>query len=108
MTPGLTKSEPALDSSKVNFIVRSDINEPPIFIGHEGDKYTVQEWIYVIELYLQKSSCREVEKADTLLSHLLGRAKIIIKVGLKITASIRLARIYDMLRHYSRDHPVSL
>ncbi|KAL1276817.1 hypothetical protein QQF64_036440 [Cirrhinus molitorella] len=64
-----------------------------------------------MELYLQKSSCPEAEKADTVLSHLLGRAKNIIKVGLKSTASTGSAsaeKIYDMLRHYLSDHPVSL
>lgn len=110
-TPGLTKSEPSFDSSKVSFIVRSDIKEPPMFRGDQSDKYNVQEWIDVMELYLLKSSCPEAEKADTVLSHLLGRAKNIIKVGLKSTASTGSAsveKIYDMLRHYFSDHPVSL
>ncbi len=108
---GLTKSEPSLDSSKVSFIVRSDIKEPPMFKGDESDKYNVQEWIDIMELYLQKSSCPEAKKADTVLSHLLGRAKSIIKVGLKSTASTGSAsveKMYDMLRHYFIDHPVSL
>jgi len=76
-----------------------------------SDKYTVHQWIDVVELYLQKSSCPEAEKADTVVSHLLGRAKNIIKVGLKSTASSSPAsveKIYDMLRHYFSDHPVSL
>lgn len=51
-TSGLTKSEPSFDSSKVSFIVRSDIKEPPMFRGDESDKYNVQEWIDVMELYL--------------------------------------------------------
>ncbi|KAL1248010.1 hypothetical protein QQF64_023386 [Cirrhinus molitorella] len=67
-TSGLSKSEPSLESSKISFIVRSDIKEPPMFRGDESDKYTVQEWIDVMELYLQKSSCPEAEKADTVLS----------------------------------------
>lgn len=110
-TSGLTKSEPLLESSKISLIVRSDIKEPPMFRGDESDKYTVQEWIDVMELYLQKSNCPEAEKADTVLSHLLGRAKSIIKVGLKSTASTGSAsaeKIYDMLRQYFSDHPVSL
>lgn len=107
----LTKTELPPESPKVNFIVRSDIKEPPMFKGDESDKYTVQEWIDVMELYLQKSSCPEMEKADTVMSHLLGRAKNIIKVGLKSTAPSTPAsveKIYDMLRHYFSDHPVSL
>lgn len=79
-----------------------------MFRGDESDKYNVQEWIDIMELYLQKSSCPEAEKADTVLSHLLGRAKSIIKVGLKSTAatgSASVEKIDDMLRHY---FPVSL
>lgn len=109
--PELTKSVLHSESPKVNFIVRSDIKEPPMFKGDQSDKYTVQEWIDVMELYLQKSSCPEAEKADTVMSHLLGRAKNIIKVGLKSTASsspVSVEKIYDMLRHYFSDHPVSL
>ncbi|KAK2866060.1 hypothetical protein Q7C36_002116 [Tachysurus vachellii] len=91
--------------------LRSDIKEPPLFKGDESDKYTVQEWIDVMELYLQKSRCPEAEKADTVMSHLLGRAKSIIKVGLRSTASsgnTNVEKIYDMLRRYFSDHPVSL
>ncbi|KAL1276818.1 hypothetical protein QQF64_036441 [Cirrhinus molitorella] len=40
---GLHRSEPSIESSKVGFIVRSDIKEPPMFRGDESDKYTVQE-----------------------------------------------------------------
>nr|XP_021325598.1 uncharacterized protein LOC103909664 [Danio rerio] len=100
--------QPSLETSKVSFIVRSDIKEPPMFKGDESDKYTVNEWIDVMELYLQKSSCPEAEKASTIQSHLLGRAKNIIKVGLKSTGSVSVEKIYDMLRHYFSDHPVSL
>lgn len=110
-SPSEPKNVLQSESSKVNFIVRSDIKEPPMFKGDTSDKYTVQEWIDVMELYLQKSSCPEAEKADTVMSHLLGRAKNIIKVGLKSTASSSPAsveKIYDMLRHYFSDHPVSL
>lgn len=107
----LTKSEPSLDSSKLfHFILRSDIKQPPTFRGDESDKYTVHEWIYVMELYLQKSNCPETENSDTVMSHLLGRAKNIIKVGLKNTApssSVSVKRIHDMLRHYFSDHLVS-
>lgn len=109
--PELTKPESSSESPKVNFIVRSDVKEPPMFKGDESDKYTVQEWIDVMELYLQKSCCPEAEKADTVMSHLLGRAKSIIKVGLKSTASsgpASVEKIFDILRRYFSEHPVSL
>lgn len=75
------------------------------------ERYTVEEWIDVMGLYLRKSTCPETEKADTVMSHLMGRAKNINKVGLKSTAPSSPAsveKIYDMLRHYFSDPPVSL
>lgn len=96
-----------LATCKLSFIVRTDIKEPPMFKGDESDKYRVKEWIDVMELYLQKISCPEAEKASTILSYLLGRAKNIIKVGLKSTGSVSTEKINDMLRHYFTDHLVS-
>ncbi|KAL7870568.1 hypothetical protein SRHO_G00080650 [Serrasalmus rhombeus] len=101
----------SLDLSKMSVVVRSDIKEPPMFRGDDSDKYTVQEWIDVMELYLHKSSCPDTERSNTILSHLLGRAKNIVKVGLKSSSApntvVSSEKIYDVLKRYFSDSPVS-
>ncbi|KAL7833124.1 hypothetical protein SRHO_G00301420 [Serrasalmus rhombeus] len=101
----------SLDLSKMSVDVRSDFKEPPMFRGDDSDKYTVQEWIDVMELYLHKSSCPDTERSNTILSHLLGRAKNIVKVGLKSSSApntvVSSEKIYDVLKHYFSDSPVS-
>lgn len=84
----------------------SDIKEPPMFKSNGRDKYTVQEWIDIIELYLLKS-CLESERVSTI--HRIGRAKNIVKMGLKSTlpSAVCPEKIYDMLKRCFSDTIVS-
>lgn len=104
-------SNTSLDLRKVSVIVRSDVKEPPMFRGDDSDKYAVQEWIEIMELYLKKSSCPDAERVDTVLSHLLGRAKNIVKVALKSSSlsdtPVSPESIYALLRHYFSESPGS-
>lgn len=97
------------DMSRLSVVVKTDAKEPAVYRGDSTDKYTVQEWIDVMNTYLRKKGCSAGEQADEILSHLLGRAKNIVKVGLK-SNSDKAAHpevIYDILRRYFSDCPMS-
>lgn len=113
-TPEPAKTEQAsttLDLSRLNLIVRSDNRGPPIFRGDSTDKHTVHEWIELMEVYLQKCDRPNAEHANEVLSHLLGRAKNIVKVGLKSNPSpdivVTPETIYKILLRYFSESPES-
>ena len=97
------------DMSRLSVVVKTDAKEPAAYRGDGTDKYTVQEWIDVMDTYLRKRGCSAGEQVDEILGHLLGRAKNIVKVGLK-SNSDKAAHpevIYDILRRYFSDCPMS-
>lgn len=100
-----------LDLTKVNVVVKSDAREPAMFRGDGSEKCTVQEWIELMEVYLRKKSCPASDQIDEILSHLMGRAKSIVKVGLKSTSTpnsaVQPEVIYDILRRYFSESPAS-
>ena len=98
-----------LDTSQLNIVVKTDAREPAMYRGDGTDKYTVQEWIDVMDAYLRKKSCPSTEQVDEVLSHLSGRAKNIVKVGLKSCSdqATHTEIIYDILRRYFSDSPMS-
>lgn len=99
------------DLSKVSLVVRSDVKEPPMYRGDGEDKYSIQEWIDMMEVYLHKRNFTTNEQRDEILSHLLGRAKSIVKVGLKSHTTsgtvINSETIYSILRRYFSETPGS-
>lgn len=101
----------AVDLSRVSLIVRPDIKEPPLYRGDGDDKCSVQEWIETMEMYLHKRGFSAEEQVDEVLGHLLGRAKSIVKIGLKSCpssgATINPEMIYSILRRYFSEMPGS-
>ncbi|KAI2654682.1 Gag-Pol polyprotein [Labeo rohita] len=95
--------------TNVSLIVKPDVREPPMFRGDGTDKHTVQEWIELMELYLHKADCSHTDQVDEILSHLLGRAKSIVKVRLKSSPNeaVSSGTIYDVLRRYFSESPGS-
>ncbi|XP_064423478.1 uncharacterized protein LOC135360402 [Latimeria chalumnae] len=72
-----------LDLSKMSVIVKSDIKEPPVFRGDDSEKYNVHEWEEVMEIYLRKKRYAVHEKAEEILSKLMGKARDIVKINLR-------------------------
>lgn len=104
-------SDTTIDLSKVSLVVRSDIKAPPMYRGDGDDKYSIQEWIDTMEVYLSKRGFSTGEQGNEILSHLLGRAKSIVKVGLKSSSSsgtvVTPETIYTILRRYFSETPGS-
>lgn len=88
------------DMSRLSVVVKTDDKEPAVYRGDGTDKYNVQEWIDVMDTYLRKRGCSAGQQVDEILSHLLGRAKNIVKVGLKSNSdkAVYPEVIYDILR----------
>lgn len=68
-----------IDLTKVNLVVKADVKEPPMFRGDGTDKYSVQEWIDMMEVYLHKKDCSNVQQIDEILGHLWAELKALSK-----------------------------
>lgn len=92
------------DWSKVNLILKTDIKEPPFFRGDGSDRCTVTEWQEMMQLYLTKRGCSISERGAEIMDRLLGRAKDIVKIGIRNSPLVNISRdpdvIYDILRQH--------
>ncbi len=78
--PAPTNSQCAnLDLSRLNVILKSDEKEPPVFRGDNLGRCDVQEWVDMRQLYLQKRNVNIPGQADEIISHLMGRARDVVK-----------------------------
>ncbi|XP_023199712.1 uncharacterized protein LOC111610319 [Xiphophorus maculatus] len=103
-------SNTVIDLTKMSLVVKPDIREPPIYRGDGDDRISVHEWIEVMEVYLRKKGFSAEEKTDEILNHLLGKAKSIVKIGLKSSPSttpVNPEAVYNILRRYFSDIPGS-
>ena len=87
----------------------TDAREPAVFRGEGSDKCTVQEWIEMMEVYLKKKKCPASDQADEIMSHLMGKAKKIVKVGSSSIPdnAVQTETIYEILRRYFSESPAS-
>lgn len=100
-----------IDLSKMSLVVKPDFREPPMYRGDGEDKYSIHEWIDMMDVYLHKRGLSAFEQRDEILNHLLGRAKSIVKVGLKSSspsgAVVNPETVYSILRRYFSETPGS-
>lgn len=100
-----------IDLSKVSLVVKPDVREPPVYRGDGKDNYSIQEWIDMMDVYLHKRGFSANEQRDEILNHLLGKAKSIVKVGLKSSSPsgtiVNPETIYGILRRYFSETPGS-
>lgn len=110
--PGLTDSarveqaHSMLNLSGVKLVMQSDVKEPPSFRGDSTDKYSVREWVDLMNMYLVKRNIPTEQQSQEILSRLMGKAKDEVRVTLRNNLSLdhihtpRL--IFDILKqHYS-------
>ena len=64
-----------------------------------------------MEVYLRKRNCLASDQPEEILSHLMGKAKKIVKVGLKSSltpdSAVHPEMIYEILRRYFSESPGS-
>lgn len=95
-----------LDLSQLNVILKSDEKSPPVFRGDGLGRCDIQEWVDMMQVYLKKRNVKITEQADEIFSHLMGRAKDIVKVALRSNPALDCTNhpevIYSILKqHFS-------
>lgn len=93
----------AADPSKVNIIVKPE-KEPPVFRGDGTDKVSIHEWEESVKGYLKKSDVILQEQSDEVLSKLQGRARDVVRIGLRSNPLVVLSEgprpIFDILKQH--------
>lgn len=100
---GASMAEPSL----LNVIVRQDVKEPAHFKGDGNDMCSVQEWEVMILSYIKKRGVPVSEQAEEVLSKLSGRAREVVKVGIRSKPVLNLkdgpGPIFEILKQHFSD-----
>lgn len=95
------------DPSLLNVIVRSDVKKPVSFKGDGYDIHSVQEWEAVMVAYMRKKGVPVAEQAEEVLSKLVGRARKVVRVGIRSKPSLSLIEgpdpIFEILKQHFSD-----
>ncbi|XP_026082956.1 uncharacterized protein LOC113058911 [Carassius auratus] len=90
--------------SKVSLVVKHDVNEPVCFRGNGEEKISVDEWVESVKVYLRKREVPLKDQADEVLTKLQGRARDVVKVGLRSNPLIDLSKgpkpVFDLLKQH--------
>lgn len=96
-----------LDLSQVQLVTQREAKDPPVFRGESSDTLTVDELEESMKTY-RKSVVQLVHQAEEILIHLRGRAKDVVKFGIRngeIDVQHNPQAIYGLLRkHFSSSH----
>ena len=96
-----------VDMSQLNVVLKSEVKDPPTFRGDTTDKCTVSEWVDLMETFLKKKKVAVADRADELLSKLMGRAKDVVKIALRSDPSRNATEnpeiIYAILKQHFSD-----
>lgn len=104
----------ALDLSQVQLVTQRKVKEPPNFRGESSDSVTINEWEEIMRNFIKKGNIKTEEQAEEILIHLRGRAKDVVKFGIRnsdINIHNNPDAIYCLLRRHfscSRYSPVPL
>lgn len=102
-----TSSQPShvSDVSQVQVVAQRKVKEPPSFVGDGSDSVTVCEWEDLMRTFIKRGNVRVEEQADEILMHLRGKAKDVVRFGIRnsnIDVNAHPETIYGILRkHFS-------
>lgn len=106
----LTRSAIA-DVSRINLTVSHDSYEPHSFWGDNTDRISVTEWEESVKVYLHKRDIQLCDQAEEVLSKLRGRARDVVRVGLRSNPTLSLKSgprpIFDILKQHFGDSVTS-
>lgn len=92
-------------SSQLQVVSQRKVKDPPTFRGDTSDTVTLEEWIELMRTFIRKGGLTTDEQGEEILIHLRGKAKDVVKVGMKSSGvDIRSSpdSIYSLLRkHFS-------
>lgn len=82
------------------------------FRGDNTDKYPVQDWIDMTKTHLRKQDIPVCEQAEEIMSHLMGKARDVVKIALRSDPALDVTQrpelIYNVLLHYFSEAPSCL
>ena len=94
------------DVPQVTVRVKPD-REPQTFRGDSTDKNSVQDWIDMTKTYLRKQDVPIQEQAEEIISHLMGKARDVVKIALRSNPALDVRQkpelVYDILLQYFSD-----
>lgn len=97
----------ANESSLINVVVKPDVKEPVSFKGDGNDTCLIQEWETMMVSYMKKRGIPVAEQADEVLCKLTGRAREVVKVGIRSKPLLTLTDgpepIFELLKQHFSD-----
>ncbi len=99
-----------LDLSQVQLAPQRKVKEPPTFKGDDTDTVDVHGWEDLMKNYIKRANIRPEQQAEEILIHLRGRAKDVVKFGLRnsgIDVTLNPDAIYAVLRKHFAAVPYS-
>lgn len=102
-TSTLCQHSHVTDSSQVHVVTQRKVKEPPYFVGDGSDSVTVYEWEDLNRTFIRKSNVRVEEQAEEILMHLRGKAKDVVRCGIRnnnTNISTHPDVIYSLLRRH--------
>ncbi|XP_043988373.1 uncharacterized protein LOC122840201 [Gambusia affinis] len=91
------------DVSQVQVVMQRKVKEPPCFAGNGSDSITVHDWEDQMRTFIRKSNVKIEEQADEILMHLRGKAKDVVKFGIR-NSNINITAHPDMIFSLLRKH----
>ena len=100
-----TPAQDFVSSSQLQVVSQRKVRDPPTFRGENSDSVTLEEWIELMRTFIKKGGLSTEEQGEEILIHLRGKAKDVVKVGIK-SSGVDIRRspdsIYSLLRkHFS-------
>lgn len=99
-----------LDLSQVQLVPQRKVKGPPTFKGDDTDTVDVHGWEDLMKNYIKRANIRPEQQAEEILVHLRGRAKDVVKFGLRnsgIDVTLNPDAIYALLRKHFAAVPYS-
>ncbi|XP_076135733.1 uncharacterized protein LOC143118592 [Alosa pseudoharengus] len=70
-------------SSQLHVVSQRKVRDPPTFRGDSSDSVTLEEWIELMRTFIRKGGLPTEEQGEEILIHLRGKAKDVVRVGMK-------------------------
>lgn len=93
-----------VDLTQLSLALRSSTKEIPIFRGDSTDKCSVHEWIDLMFINLKKRNVNIGDQSDEIMSKLMGRARDVVKIGIRSDPSLRAEQKPDAICAILKQH----
>ena len=100
-----TAGEPTyVNLTGARLVMQADVKEPPVFRGDGSDKFTVDDWQEMMEVYLQRRAVPLSEQHTEVMCRLMGKARDVVKITLRSSVGLETQsdpkQIFDVLKRH--------